>query len=163
MCDVLAMALACDQTRVFTHWFSSPVNNVLFPGVTAGHHQLTHDEPGEQPQVAKILLYILEEFAYLVSALAAVPEGDKTLLDRCAVLGTTDCSYAKAHSVEEYPILIAGAGNGALTPGIHYRSAGSENASKVGLTLARAMGLPLESFGKEEGLVTQTLSAIEAG
>jgi hypothetical protein len=159
--DVLVMALACDQTRVFSHWFSHPVNNLLYPKATAGHHQLTHDEPGEQPQVHDILLYILSEYAYLVKALAAVPEGDSTLLEHCAILGTSDCSYGKSHSIEEYPILIAGSCNGVLKTGMHYRSPSNENTSKVLLTLARAMGMTLDSYGKGDGLVTTSLSAIE--
>jgi hypothetical protein len=163
LCDVLVMALACDQTRVFSHWFSQPVNNLLFPiaSSTAGHHQLTHDEPGEQPQVHDILLYILAEFGYLVKALAAVPEGDSTLLEHCAILGTSDCSYGKSHSIEEYPILIAGSCNGALIPGVHYRSPSNENTSKVLLTLARAMGMTIDSYGKGDGMVTSSLTAIE--
>jgi hypothetical protein len=161
--DTLVLALACDQTRVFSHWFSHAVNNILFPipGIDSGHHQLTHDEPGDQPKVHEILLYIMEEFRYLVKALAAVPEGDSTLLDHCAILGTSDCSLGRSHSVEEFPILIAGGCNGALQTGMHYRSTSSENTSKVLLTLSRAMGLTLDSYGKGDGLVTSSLSAIE--
>ena len=46
MTDLLVMAVACDQTRVFSHWFSDPLTNKLYPGATMGHHSLTHDEPG---------------------------------------------------------------------------------------------------------------------
>lgn len=161
MVDIMVMALACDQTRVFSHWFSSPVDNLLYPAATAGHHQLTHDEPGAQPMVHNILLYIMSEFAYMVDALQKVPEGQGTLLDHCAVLATSDCSYGKSHSIEEYPILIAGSCNGALVPGVHYRSPSSENTSKVLLTLARAMGMTLDTYGKGDGLVNASLSAIE--
>ncbi len=161
MCDVLVMALACDQTRVFSHWFSKPVGNPLYPGATAGHHQLTHDEPDPQAQVNEIVKYITTEFAYLVGALAGVAEGDGTLLDRCLVLGTTDTSYARAHSIEEYPILIAGSAGGSIKSGIHYRSVASENTSKVLLTIARAMGLTLDKYGKDAGEVTSSLGAIE--
>lgn len=161
MVDILVMALACDQTRVFSDWFSSPVDNLLYPDATAGHHQLTHDEPGDQLQVHDILLYIMAEYAYLVSSLANVAEGDSTLLDHCAVLGTTDCSYGRAHSVEEYPILIAGSANGNLQKGVHYRSASNENTSKLLLTLSRAMGLTLDSYGVAEGKVNSSLTAIE--
>jgi hypothetical protein len=163
MADTLTMALACDQTRVFSDWFSRPVDNILYPGATAGHHQLTHDEPSPQPQVDAIVTSIIAEFAYLLSALRAVPEGDGTLLDNCLILGTTDCSYGKAHSIEDYPILLAGSAGGAIKSGIHYRSVASENTSKVLLSMARAMGLNLAEFGKEGGHVTDGLSAIEAG
>jgi Protein of unknown function (DUF1552) len=161
MVDTLVMALACDQTRVFSDWFSSPVNNLLYPKITAGHHQLTHDEPDPQDQVHSVLLYIMTEFAYLINALASVKEGQSTLLDHCAVLGTTDCSYGRAHSIEDYPILIAGSAGGTLKEGIHYHSPASENTSKVLLTLSRAMGLTLDSYGDAEGKVTSSLTPIE--
>jgi hypothetical protein len=161
MCDILVMALACDQTRVFSDWFSTPVNNLLYPGTDSGHHQLTHDEPDPQPQVHSIVLYTMTELAYLIGALAAVKEGDGTLLDHTALLATTDVSYGRAHSIEDFPILICGTANGALKKGIHYRSPASENTSKVLLTLARAMGLSLDSYGQGPGQVTSGLSAIE--
>lgn len=161
MSDILVMALACDQTRVITDWFSQPVNDVLYPGCTMGHHELTHDEPNPQPQVHSIVLYTMTELAYLVGALASVAEGDGTLLDHMAMLVTSDVSYGRAHSIEEYPILIAGTANGALKNGIHYRAPSSDNTSKVLLTLARSMGLTLDSYGQGPGEVTSSLSAIE--
>lgn len=161
MSDILVMALACDQTRVFSDWFSTPVNNMLYPNATAGHHQLTHDEPDPQPQVHSIVLYTMTELAYLIGALAAVQEGEGTLLEHTGLLVTSDVSYGRAHSIEDYPILIAGSANGALKKGIHYRSPASENTSKVLLTLARAMGLSLDSYGQGAGEVTSSLSAIE--
>lgn len=161
MADTLVMALACDQTRVFSDWFSTPVNNMLYPDTTSGHHQLTHDEPDPQPQVHSIVLYTMTELAYLVSALQAVKEGEGTLLEHTALLATSDTSYARAHLIEDYPILIAGSANGALKKGIHYRSPAAENTSKLLLTLARAMGLSLDSYGEGPGHVTSSLSPIE--
>jgi hypothetical protein len=97
----------------------------------------------------------------MVSAFAAVAEGESTLLDHCAILATTDCSYGRSHSVEDYPILIAGTANGALKQGIHYHSVANENTSKVLLTLSRAMDLTLDSYGEGAGKVTSSVSAIE--
>ena len=162
MADIVAMTLACDQTRVFSHFFSYPVNNVLYQGATAGHHQLTHDEPGDQPQVNEIVSFIIRQYARLIERLKAVPEGDGTLLDSCAVLATSDVSFGRTHSLEDYPILIAGNACGALKSGIHYRSATGENTSKVILSLIRAMGIPAASFGEEAGRTEQGLGAIEA-
>ena len=161
MVDTLAMTLACDQTRVFSMWFSEPVNNTLFTGATSGHHQLTHDEPAPQPEVEKILLQIMTELGYLLKTFDSVAEGDSTLLDHCAILATTDCSYGKTHSLDEYPIVIAGSGNGALKTGVHYRSAAQENTTKVLLTLSRAMGLTLDAYGSAEAKATTGLSALE--
>jgi hypothetical protein len=162
MTDIVVMALACDMTRVFSDWFSSPVNNLLFPAAASGHHQLTHDEPGEQPQVNAIVVYIMNELAYLLQAMDAVPEGDGTLLDHSVVLATTDVSYGKSHSVEDYPIVLCGSAGGAIKTGLHYRSPSNENTSKMLLTLSRAMGLTLATYGQDAGHVDDGVSAVEA-
>jgi hypothetical protein len=157
----VALALACDQTRVFSNYITYPVNNLLFEGASAGHHQLTHDEPGDQPEVNAIVKYLIEEFAYMVESLRAIPEGDSTLLDNCVVLGTSDVSYGRTHSLSEFPILLAGTAGGALKKGVHYRSASAENATRVPLTIARALGVQLSEFGKDEGKAADSIGALE--
>jgi hypothetical protein len=159
--DILVLSLACDQQRVFTFQFSHPVNNLLYMGATAGHHQLTHDELGEQPMVQGILKQILTEATYFIQALKGIKEGQATLLDHCAVLFMTDCSDGKSHAVNEYPLFYAGSGNGALQTGIHYRDVG-ENASKLGFTLLSAFGCAPTWFGSDEGYVTTGLPALVA-
>jgi hypothetical protein len=161
MCDIVALALACDQTRVFSNWFTRMLTNVLFPDAPAGHHQLTHDEPGGQPNVHKIVLHIMEEFAYLVEALANVPEGDETLLDHTVLMATSEISLGRNHSPHDMPILLAGSANGRLKMGTHYRSQSGENASKVGLSLIRATGIAKADWGTDEGAVSDGLTEIE--
>jgi hypothetical protein len=161
MVDLLAMALACDQTRVFAHWFSDPVSDTLYEGATAGHHSLTHNETGDQPEVNDITVQIMEELAYLVEKLASIPEADGTLLDNCAILATSEVSLGQTHSVDDMPIVLAGSACGGLKPGVHYRSYTQENASAVMLSLVRAMDIPATSFGADEGEVTDGLGAIE--
>lgn len=161
MTDLLVMAVACDQTRVFSHWFSDPLTNKLYPGATMGHHSLTHDEPGEQPEVNMITKFIMGEFAYMVEALAAVPEGDESVLDHMVLLATSETSKGQTHSFEEMPIVLAGSACGALNQGIHYRSHTGENASKVMLSVVRAMGINAPTFGLGAGEVSDGLSAIQ--
>ncbi len=162
MTDLVTMAFACDLTRVLSFYFSAPLNDVLYPTATAGHHQLTHDEPGDQPTVNGIVTSIVGAYAYLVESLRAIPEGDGTLLDNSVVLGTTDVSYGRTHQIDEYPILLAGTCNGALRTGFHYRSATNENTSHVALSLLRAMGVTAGSYGADAGRVETGLSEIEA-
>lgn len=161
MADLLAMSVACDQERVFSFQLHRPVSNLLFPRANAGHHQLTHDELGEQPMVQDIVQQILGEAAYMIEAFKRVQEGDGTLLDNTCMLFTTDCSNGKAHAVDEYPIFYAGTAGGALKKGIHVRQQG-KNASELGLTLLQAFGLPVTTFGSEAGKVTSTISEIRA-
>lgn len=162
MADLVAMALACDQTRVFSHFFSYPVNNLLFPGMPSGHHQLTHDEPGSQPMVNDIVKQIITELARFLEVLRGIEEGDGTLLDNCVILATSDVSFGRNHSLDDYPIVLAGSAGGRLRTGIHYRSPSGENTSLVLLSILRAMGLTLDAFGQGAGRVQQGLGAIEA-
>lgn len=162
ICDILALALACDQTRVFTNTLTHPVSDVLYPGISAGHHQLTHDEPGEQLEVHGVTLQIIEELAYQFEALGRIEEGDGTLLDSCAVIATSEVSLGREHSIEEMPIIIGGSCGGRIRNGIHYRAPGGDNASKVMLSLIRAMGVDAGTFGLESARTGDGLSEIEA-
>lgn len=159
MSGVIAMALACDQTRVFSNQFSGSVANNRYPDTSAGHHGLTHDEGGDQPQVQAITRFIVDRFADLMMALQSVEEGDGTLLDRCVVLGSTDTSDARAHSLRDFPILIGGRGGGALRPGVHHRADG-ENTTKALLTCLQALGLPFDEFGVAGGRVTEAVTEV---
>ncbi len=161
MSDLLVMAIACDQTRVFSHWFSDPLNNKLFPDTTMGHHSLTHDEPGSQPQVNMVTKFIMGEFAYLVEQFAAIPEGEDTLLDHMVLLATSETSKGLTHSFDEMPIVYAGNACGALQQGIHHRSYSGESTSHLMLSLIRAVGVSTPTFGVDAGEVSDGLSAIE--
>ena len=162
MADLAAMSLACDQTRVISMWYSSSLNGILYPGATAGHHTLTHDEPGDQPTVNMIVKDIMTDFATFVERLASVDEGDGTLLDHTGILATTDCSMGRNHSIDDYPVLLAGRMGGYLKPGVHYRSNSGENVAKVSYTMAQGMGVNLPSFGAEEGEVNSIVSEVVA-
>jgi len=161
MADLAAMALACDQTRVLTYNLSNPLTNVLFPDVSEGHHTLTHNEGGIQEQVHSITISVMDQLAYLLHALDAVPEGDGTLLDHCLVLGSSDVSEGKTHSLDEYPILLAGGACGAFQTDLHYRSYSQENASKVLLSVLRGFGVGAADYGEGEAFTADGLSAIE--
>ena len=161
MAELSVMAYACDLTRVLSYYYADGVSNCLYPNATAGHHQLTHDEPGDMPQVQAITQYIMEDFAHYLQALKAVPEGDGNLLDNSLILGTTDVSYARTHQIDEYPLLLAGTAGGAVRTGFHYRSSTKENASEIPFSILSAMGVLRESWGEGEGRVTSGVGALE--
>jgi len=164
MSQLLALSLACDQTRVFSVLFSGSVGGTTYPelNITTNHHSLTHDEPGDQPQVHAVTTFIMARFAALLEALQGVREGDKTLLDRAVILASSDCSQGQPHSITNYPILVAGGGGGALVhPGVHVVGK-SGNASDVLLTLLQAMDVPVTEFGAEGGRTDKVVAALRA-
>ncbi|MCB9766470.1 MAG: DUF1552 domain-containing protein [Alphaproteobacteria bacterium] len=161
LADLLAMALACDQTRIFTFQFTKPLSNALLAGASDGHHNLTHNEGGEQAEVHDITLAIMAEFGYLLEALRAIPEGDETLLDHCMVLGTTEVSEGRTHSLDEVPLVLAGGGCGRIRMGVHHRTYSQESVGKVMLSVQRAMGLNAADWGDGDTYVTDGVSEIE--
>ena len=166
MGDLLAMAMACNLTRVFSMMFSGSVASTVYwqVGLTGGHHQITHDEPGIQPQVQASTVFTVKMFGTLLQSLKAIPEGAGNVLDSCAIMASSDTSDGRFHNIRDYPILVAGKAGGFLKyPGIHYRSpTGDESCSTVLLTMLRAVGTGLDRAGDGPGLATTSCTAIEA-
>jgi hypothetical protein len=151
--ELLATALACDLTRVFTIQFSGGVSNTVFPelNLNRGRHGLSHDEGDDQPGMQASTVYIMERFAAFLNQLKATPEGAGNLLDGCAIMCSSDVAEGRSHSKDDYPVLVAGKAGGTLVhPGIHHRSDGS-NTSDIHFTVLTALGLDVPSFGHEAG------------
>jgi hypothetical protein len=163
MSDLLAVALACDLTRVFSVMFSSCGSGVIVwqAGAQNGLHYTCHTEAQPQPVVHKATVFTMQQFAYFLKRLRDTQEAGGNLLDSCAIVCTTEHSQGDNHAVDEFPILVAGKAGGKLKGGIHYRSTTKENTSKVLLTALRAAGCPLTEFGYNAGKVNATVPAIE--
>ncbi len=164
MTELLVFALLCDQTRVFNMLFSWGTSELRKAGTQTAHHQLTHDELvdadlGYQPEATAFVLESMQAWAGFVARLAAMPEGDGTLLDHCLVLAHSDVSFAKSHQVTTLPLMLAGAAGGRLRPGLHVRGNG-EPVTRVGLTVQQVMGLPVSAWGTGSLTATQALGAL---
>lgn len=164
MSDLVTLALACDLTRVFSIQFSTCGSGVLWwqAGATNGLHYTCHTEPTPQPTVHAATVLTMDQLAHFLRRLRDTPEGAGSLLDRCAILCTTELSDGLTHSNQEFPILIAGHGNGRLVGGVHYRSQTRENTSHAVLTALRGAGVPLSSWGVGQGYVSSTLADLES-
>ncbi len=164
MADLIALSFACDLTRVATMMYSGGTNETLFWQVNAtdGHHAMTHDEPGDQPLVHACTVFTMQCFAHLLVALKGISEGAGNVLDNTVIYASSDVADGKAHTITNYPLLVAGRGGGFLKyPGVHYKSSG-ENTNLALLSVLKAAGLPLTSFGTGASAVTASLTGIEA-
>ena len=161
MADLLAMALACDQTRVWSNMFSGSVAGTNIHAVdSTSVHSLTHDEPGNQPKVHQSVVFIMEELAYLLDVMRNTPEGEGNLLDHSVIMATSDLANGKRHTNTNYPILVCGKGGGTLKGNYHHRAQGQPNSSQVLLSLMHAMGIESNSFGHEGGYTDRWISEI---
>jgi len=164
MSDLLALAWACDLTRVASYQFSGSVGGTVYSaiGQTDGEHTLTHDAQ-RQNDVHDAVVFVMERFAYLLEKLKASIEGTGNLLDNCCILFSSDVCEGLVHSITDYPILVAGRAGGFLKyPGIHHRSTTQDNSSDVLLTCLRAVGVEAESVGSEGGFSNTPCAGIIA-
>jgi hypothetical protein len=151
MAGLLAKALQCNQTKIFNVLLSDTTSNLRRAGSTTTHHTLTHEEPvdpalGYQKQVSWFATKSMFAWRDFLDELAAIPEGDGTLLDHCLILAHSDCSIAKAHAVEGIPVMIAGNAGGRVRTGFHLAGK-ADPITRIGLTVQQAMGLQVDRWG----------------
>ncbi len=164
MIELIALAFACDLTRVATMMFTCSVGGTIYHelGATRGHHELSH-EPSEQNFIHRATHWNMRQFARLIERLESIPEGDGKLLDNCVWLGTSDCSEGLSHSSNDYPMVIAGHGGGFLKyPGVHHRGSTANNTSDVLLSILRAVGTGVTEVGAAQGYSNRPCAPIEA-
>lgn len=166
MAGLLVAALLCDQTRVFNMTFSWGVSELRKQGTDTAHHQLTHDEVvdaqlGYQPHATEYVLASMDAWAAFVRRLASTPEGAGTLLDSCLVLGHSESSFAKSHSIAGLPVMLAGTAGGRVKPGLHVAGNG-EPVTRIGLTIQQALGLTVESWGTKSMQTARAVSELLA-
>jgi hypothetical protein len=151
MARLLAMGLACNQSRVFTFVHTASSSETYVAGQSKIYHQITHDEPtdtklGYQPETSKLAELVMQGFGNFLSEINAIKEGDGTLLDNMLVMGLSDTGYAKIHAIENIPMFLAGNAGGKHKAGQHIRGAG-DPVTRVSLTAMQLVGAPVGEFG----------------
>ncbi len=150
--DLIATALACDVTRVVSLLYSSTQSGQSFTwlGSTRGHHSLSH-EPDSNIEVQNTLVSINRWYAgemrYLLDRLAALPEGNGSVLDSTLVVWCNELGVGNTHSKLNLPFVMAGGGAG-FRMGRHVRYGGEgQSHNNLLVSLCNAFGVPRESFG----------------
>ena len=159
--DLLVMALACDLTRVATLQWSSSANNRPFPflqyegkPISGDDHLMGHAPDSDAETWGKLRVirrWYLEQFAYLLASLDAIPEGEgKTMLDNTAVLLGSELSRGNTHSHSDMNFVLAGGGGGAWATGRYLNFEGKVPHNNLLVSLLNAMGVATNTFGDPE-------------
>ena len=156
MLDMLELAFRTDSTRVASFMFANDVSGRNFSfldGVSGGHHELSHHEGKAEKieQYKRITRWHVEQFAGLVGRLAAIPEGEGSLLDSTMLFCGSSMSDGNAHDPDNLPILLAGGGGGTLAGGRHLKHDGERPLCDLHLAIAQRMGVAAEAFGDSTG------------
>jgi hypothetical protein len=152
MFDLQVAALQADLTRVVTFMMGREGSLQAYPeiGVPDSHHPLTHHRGQADlvERVTKINVFHVELFAYLVGKLAAIPDGDATLLDRVAIVYGSGLADGDRHTHEDLPVVLVGGG---LGNGRHHVCPPETPMTNLFLTLLERMGVPQETLGDSTG------------
>jgi hypothetical protein len=148
MTNLLALAFACDRTRVASYMLTKNTSQEVLSwlGFTESFHLLSHGEYQDViPRMTKACAWHVEQFAGLIAALAAVPEGAGTVLDNTVAVMTSENSDSQGHSQYDIPLLVAG-GPRLLRGNFHFRGKG-ETTCNLWLGCLQALQVPINKFG----------------
>jgi hypothetical protein len=153
--DLLALAYQTDLTRVSTFMLAKEVSGRAYPeiGVSDSHHPLSHhqDEQGKLERLHKVNEYHFQQFAYLVSKLAATPEGDGTMLDHTLFLYGTGISDSNTHFHDDLPIAVIGGQKAGINGGRYVRHPLGTPIANLYLAILDKLGVHVDTFGDSTG------------
>ena len=161
--DLMVLAMACGLTRVGTLQAShhtADLNMALFPGTEMAmlnpngmrSHEASHyGSTGDEKFTAFVAQnrWWVTQYAYLLDKLAATPEpgGSGTMLDHSIVMLCTEVGDGNTHSHDDMPFVLGGGAGGAYQTGRLLQYANQPHSNLL-LSIAQAMGQPLQSFGE---------------
>jgi len=149
MNQLIAAALACNMTRVYTHLWSGARDDNHYPTIQldAEHHTLTHSQiQAEYESSARVEKYIMSQYAHLAQTLKNTPIGASNLLENTLIYGISDVAEPRNHIMGNYHIVLMGHAGGKIKGNRHYRKTGRK-VTELMLTLQKVMGMNVTSFG----------------
>ncbi len=151
MTDLMVLALRCDQTRVMSFMLQNGFSDTVydFLGIDEGHHWLAHHDgaPDMIDKVVAINTWQYQQFGLLLDKMAAVDEGEGTLLDHSLVFMSSGMSDGNTHEYRDLPVVLAGHGGGAVSPGRHVVYPKGTPRSNLFMSLLHAVGVDVDKVG----------------
>jgi len=158
MCDVIALAFQTDKTRVATLLLCRDLSGLFYPflDVRTAHHPASHDDQSDAYE--RVSRYYVSQLAYLADRLAAMPEGEGTVLDNSCLMFISNLWSGSRHDSSKVPVLLVGSLGGALKTGrvLDYRDKGDDNRKlcSLYLSLMDRMEVKLDRFGDADSRLT---------
>jgi len=154
MFDLVALAMQANMTRVFTFMVAAEVSGQTYPfiGVPDAFHPLSHhnNEQAKMDRLAKIQTYHTQVFAKFLDKLAAMPDGDGTMLQHSLFLYGSNMSNSNAHNHYPLPTSLVG-GWKTVKGGQHLVLPEHTPLANVLLTMLDRAGVPQDKIGNSTG------------
>jgi hypothetical protein len=153
--DLIHLALMTDSTRLVTLQLLGTSNVPPIPGVSQGHHDLSHHgkDPVKIAQLRTLEIEKLKTLRDFLVQLRNTQEQGTNLLDRTTVFFSSNLGDASKHSVKNLPILLAGGG---FQHGQHLAFDENQHPPLCNLfvSMLQRFGLEADQFGSSTGTLT---------
>lgn len=148
--DLLALAFACDLTRVASFEISTALNRIRYPWLQSmgEGHALSHagsSDMSSKTQLVARQVWHAGLIARLFDRLALISEGEGSVLDSTLLFWGNEVSMGTTHSHDNMPFLVAG-GSWAFRSGRYLKYNGDSHGNLL-VSLLNAMGVPDQTFG----------------
>jgi hypothetical protein len=159
MFDMIALAYQANLTRVFSFMMAGEGSNVTYNhiGVSDAFHPLSHhqNDKSRKERLVRIQTYHSQAFAKFLAKLAAMPDGDGSMLDHSILLYGSNMSNSNAHDEFPLPTLVVGGGCSKLKGGQHLRYADRTPLANLLLTLLDRAGIPTDKVGNSTSVFSE--------
>ena len=160
MFDLIALAYQANMTRVVTFMMArgsqqahlQPHRRVRrVPSAVA-----SPERPGEDGEAGRrSRRYHTQVFAKFLDKLAAMPDGDGSLLDHSILLYGSNMSNSNTHNDDPLPSAVLGGGCGKIKGGQHLNYPQDTPLANLLLTLLERAGVPVEKLGNSTGIFSE--------
>ena len=135
-----------DATLMYEGVFDKPVQ----------HHNMTHNQKGKgYLEVQKIDIFHMQQYAYVLKRMKEIKESDgSTMLDNSLVTYGAALGDGATHQYYDLPMLVAGRGQGQVKQGRFIQCKSGTLNSNLWLSVAKLMGLEMESFADSTGVIS---------
>jgi hypothetical protein len=154
--DLTHLAFQTDSTRLVTILLNGSSQGAPpIPGVSQGHHDLSHhgQDPNKIAQLRLVELEMMKTIGEFLGKLKGTQEDGVRLLDRTMVFFGSNLGNASNHATKNLPILMAGGG---FKHGEHlaFDPKSPPPLCNLFVSMLQRLGLPIDRFGSSTGTLT---------
>jgi hypothetical protein len=152
---MIALAWQTDQTRIASFMMAKEISmrtyNML--GISDAFHPLSHhqNDPAKLDKLVRIQTYHTERFAKFIKRIAAMKDGESTVLNQSIILFGSNMSNSDLHNNDPLPSVVLGKGCGHIKGGQHLHYPQDTPHANLLLTLLQRAGVPMDSLGNSTG------------
>jgi hypothetical protein len=152
--EMIALAFQTGQTRIATMRMVKEASMRTYPmvNVDEAFHPLSHhgEDPEKHARLVRIQAWHADRFNRFAKRLAAIKEGDGTVLDNSIILFGSNMANSDLHNQNPLPQLLLGRGGG-IKGGQHLAMPKDTPHANILLTMVQRAGVKLDRFSDSTG------------